>query len=318
MLALAALLTFAAVFLLVTALTHLWERRAQSALQLMQARLNGARPDQTTVRLFRNDRMSALPGLHHWLSRTAFANRFRRYLEQADLAQSVGLVLGIALLLAILSAHVMWKVTSSWLLAMLGMCLFGSLPLLYVARRRRRRLTLYSQQLPEALDVLARSLKAGHSFLQGVQAVGREMPEPAATEFRMTFEALRLGRSLREALQAHANRVENLDFNLIATSLLIQREVGGNLAEVLENVSHTIRERFKLLGQIRSLSAQNWLAGKIVCALPFAIGVVIYLLRPELILVLFKEETGKNLIAIAMLMQILGFFAMRRIMTIKI
>jgi len=194
----------------------------------------------------------------------------------------------------------------------------GSLPLLYVQRRRRLRLSLYAEQLPDALDVLTRSLRAGLSFMQGVQAVAREMPEPSQTEFRGTFEELRLGRELREALRSHADRVENLDFNLLATALLIQREVGGNLTEILDNASQTIRERYKLIGQVRVLSAQNRLAGRIIGALPFVIGVIVYLLKPDMIMVLFKEEVGRTLVATAIVMQILGFYAMKRVMTIKI
>src|SRR5262249_2521183 len=124
--------------------------------------------------------------------------------------------------------------------------------------------------------------------------------------------------ALPHALQAPAGRVESLDFNLLATALLIQREVGGNLTEILEHASETIRERYKLLGQIRALSAQNRLAGQIIGALPVVIGVMIYFLQPALILGLFKEEGGRLLLAMACVMQILGFFAMKRITTIKI
>jgi len=201
-----------------------------------------------------------------------------------------------------------------WLQVIVGV----ALPLLYVRRRRRLRLGRYAEQLADALDLLTRSLRAGQSFLQGLQTVSTEMPEPSATEFRMTFEALRLGRSLREALQAHAERVENLDFNLLATALLIQREVGGNLTEILEHASETIRERYKLIGHVRALAAQNRLAARIIGVLPVGIGVMMYFLQPDLILMLFKEEVGKMLLAMAFVMQILGFIAMNRITTIKI
>ncbi len=318
MLGLAVLLTFASAFLLVLILVSLWERLRQSRMRLLRDRLGAAKAQKTTIRLFRDNTMSTLPLLQRWLSRAAFAGKLRRYLEQADISQPVGLVLGVVLLLGILSGRVVWILTSSWSWSVLGAAMIGSLPLFYVARRRRLRLGLYAEQLPEALDVLVRALRAGHSFLQGVQAVARDMPDPAGTEFRMTFEELRLGRTLRDALQSHAHRVQSLDFNLIATALLIQREVGGNLTEILENSSRTIRERFKLLGQIRALSSQNWLAGKIICGLPFAIGVMIYFLRPDLIMILFKDETGRNMMAVALVMQIMGFFAMKRIMTIKV
>ena len=144
------------------------------------------------------------------------------------------------------------------------------------------------------------------------------MPEPISREFQLTFEQLRLGRSLSEALQSHADRVENLDFNLFATALLIQREAGGNITEILENASQTIRERYKLIGTIQALSAQNRLAGRVIGVLPFIIGLIMYLLRPDLIMILFKEEIGRTLVAIAVVMQVLGFYTMKRIVTIKI
>ncbi len=317
MFGLAVALTFMAVFLLVLVSVALGRASQPSPMRLLRERLTAANEAKTTVTVFRDDTMSGLPVLHRLLRHAAFARKLERYLEQAAISQRVGVVLGTALLLAVLGGRIVWSLTWSWFWSALGVSACGSLPLLYVQRRRRLRLGLYAEQLPDALDILTRSLQAGLSFLQGLQAVAREMPDPARTEFQMTFEQLRLGRSLREALQSHADRVEDLDFNLLATALLIQREAGGNLTEVLENTSQTIRERYKLIGQIRALSAQNRLAGRIIGALPFAIGVMMYILRPDLIMVLFKEEIGKTLMAIAVVMQIIGFYAMKRIMTIK-
>jgi tight adherence protein B len=310
--------TFIAVFLLVWVVISLWEGFERSPMRLLRRRFAAVGQQKPTVRVFRDDAMSGLLTLDRWLSRMAFARKLLRYLDQADISQRVGVVLGTVLLLALLGGRVAWGLTSSWYWSALGVGAFGSLPLLYVRRRKRLRLSLYAKQLPDALDVLARSLQAGQSFLHGVQAVAREMPEPTAREFRMTFELLRLGRSLREALQSHADRVENMDFNLFATALLIQREVGGNVSEVLDHVGRTIRERFKLLGEIQTLSAQTRLSGKIVGALPIAIGVMIYLMKPDLVMVLFTEEIGRTLVKFAIVMQILGFYVMNRITIIKV
>ncbi|HLC06372.1 MAG TPA: type II secretion system F family protein [Anaerolineales bacterium] len=318
MVGLAMALTFMAVFLLVLVLVPLVEGFERSPMRLLRRRFAAASQQKATVRVFRDDTLSGLPVLDRWLSRAAFARKLLRYLAQADISQRVGVVLGAVLLMALLGGRLVWSVTSSWYWSVLGVGALGSLPLLYVRRRRRVRLGLYAEQLPNALDVLTRSLQAGLSFLQGVQAVAREMPEPTAREFRMTFEQLRLGRSLRDALESHSERVENLDFKLLSTALLIQRAVGGNLTEILENTSRTIRERFKLLGQIQTLTAQTRLSGRIVAALPIAIGVMIYLLRRELIMVLFTEEIGRTLVAIAVVMQIMGFYVINRITTIKI
>lgn len=318
MVGLAVVLTFMAVFTLMVALLSLGEGTLQSPMRRLRKRFAAKSEQKATVRVFRDVAMSSVPGLHRILSRAAFANPLGRYLQQADIPQRVGTVVGAVLLLAFLGGYFVWRLTKFWLWSALGMAVFGSLPLLYVLRRRRLRLALYVEQLPDALDVLSRSLQAGQSFLHGVQTVAREMPEPAAKEFRMTFEELRLGRSLREALQSHADRVESLDFNLLSTALLIQREVGGNLTEILENASRTIRERYKLLGQVQALSAQNRLGAKIIGALPLAIAGMVYYLKPDLIMVLFQDELGRRLVATAIVMQIVGYYVMKRIVTIKI
>jgi tight adherence protein B len=154
--------------------------------------------------------------------------------------------------------------------------------------------------------------------MQGIQTVAREMPEPAAKEYQMTFEELRLGSSLRQALQTHADRVESFDFNLVSTAILIQRDVGGNLTEILNNASHTIRERYKLLRQVQTLAAQNKLGSKIVGTLPFIVAGIIYLLNPSFIMILFQDEMGQKLVMAAIVMQILGYYCLKRIVAIKI
>ena len=310
--------TFMAVFLLALGLVSLWQGFEQSPMRLLRRRFAGASQQKATVRAVRDDAMSGLQTLDRWLSHAALARKLQRYLDQADISQRVGMVLGTVLLLALLGGSLAWRLTSSWYWSALGVGALGSLPLLYVRRRRRLRLSLYAKQLPDALDVLARSLQAGLSFLHGVQEVAREMPEPIAREFRMTFGLLRLGRSLREAFQLHADRVESLDFNLLATALMIQRDVGGNVTEVLDHASRTIRERYALLGEIQTLAAQTRMSGKVVAALPIAIAVMIYLMKPDLVMVLFTDEIGKMLVKIVVVMQILGFYVMNRITTIKV
>jgi len=312
-------LIFLAVFFLVLGAALLRASLMQVPIRLMRRRLAaGAAHPATAVRLFLNERMSSVPVLESWLSRVPVARMLKRYLDQANIQRPVGVVLGITLLLTFLGAYLGRVVMVSSLWAAVGAGLFGSLVPLYVRRRRRQRLEAYAAQLSDALDVLNRSLRAGQSFLQGVQTVAREMPEPAAPEFRLTFEALRLGRPLREALQAHAERVENLDFNLFATALLIQREVGGNLTEILENSSLTIRERYKLLGQVRALTAQNRLASRVIGVLPFIVGGLVFFIHPALMSVLFKEPIGRTMVAGALMLLLLGFYLMKRITTIEI
>lgn len=318
MVGLAIALTFAAVFLLALGLLSFGEGSLHGPISRLRKRFAAKGEQETAVRIFRDETVSSLPGLHRLLSRAAFTHQLGKYLAQADLSQRVGTVVGMVLLLALLGGWLVWSLTGSWFLSVLGLGACGSLPLLYIRRRRRLRLDLYAEQLPDSLDVLSRSLQAGQSFVQGIQTVAREMPEPAAKEFWITFEELHLGRSLREALQTHADRVESLDFNLLSTALLIQREVGGNLVEILTTASQTIRERYKLLGQVQALSAQNRLGAKIIGALPIFIAGLVFFLKPDLIMVLFQDEFGRKMVAAAIAMQLMGYYAMKRIVTIKI
>jgi tight adherence protein B len=318
MVGLAVALTFTAIFLLALALLFLGDSAIQSPMRRLRRRLNAVSGQNVTIDVFRDVGVSSLASLQHFLSRAVFAQQFQRYLEQAGIAQRVGTILGMVLLLAFLGAWIAWRLTSSLPLSAIGLGVVGCLPLLYIRRQRRLRLALYAEQLPDCLDLLSRSLRAGQSFLHGVQSVAEEMPEPAKKEWRATFEELRLGRNLREALKAHSDRVENLDFNLLSTALMIQREVGGNLTEILENTSMTIRDRFKLLGQIDAISAQNRLGAKIVGALPLAMTGIVYLLNPDFIMVLFREEMGQKLVVAAIIMQLTGYYVMKRIVTIKI
>jgi len=318
MVALAVALTFLAVFSGVLAVAPLGEHGRRSPIRRILSRFAPPGERKTTYRLIRDNTMSALPVVHRWLTSAPFAARLAKYLEQADISQRVGVVFAMVFLLALLGGYVLWQLTASWLLLVLGMGSCGSLPWLYVRRLRRIRLGRYAEQFPDALDMVSQCLKAGQSLIQGIQAVAREMPEPARTEFRRTYEEIRLGRSLRDALQSHAARVENMEFNLLATAVLIQREVGGNLSELLDNASRTIRERFKLLSQVRALTGQNRLAARILGAFPFVLGGAIYLLRPDLIMVLFTEEIGRTLLALALLLEGIGVYVMKRITTIKV
>jgi tight adherence protein B len=318
MVALAVGLTFLAVFFGVLAVAPLGEHLQRAPMRRILSRFSPPGGRKTAFLLLRDNTLSALPVVHRWLMSAPFAQRLARYLEQADISQRVGVVLALVLLLAFFAGHLAWRLTASWLWAGLAMSGSGSVPLLYVQRRRRIRLGRYAEQLPDALDLLSQCLKVGQSLPHGIQAVAREMPEPARTEFRRTHEELRLGRSLREAFRSHAARVESMEFNLLAAAMLLQREVGGNLTELLETASQTIRERYKLFGQVRALSAQNRLAAKILTALPFVLGVAIYLLRPDLIMVLLTEETGRTLLGLAIVMVIVGVYAMKRITTIKV
>lgn len=318
MVILAVILIFLVAFLLAMVMFSLDAGPMQAPMRRLRQRFAARSDLETHVRVLRDDRVSSLPSIQRILGQMPVMHRFSRYLAQADLQPYAGTVIGATLLLAFLGGWITGRWTTAWYWPLLGGGFCGSLPLLYIRRRRRQRLSLYVEQLPDVLDVLSRSLQAGQSFMQGIQTVAREMSEPAATEYQMTFEELRLGSSLRQALQTHANRVESFDFNLVSTAILIQRDVGGNLTEILNNASHTIRERYKLLRHVQALAAQNKLGSQVVGTLPFIIAGIIYLVNPSFIMILFQDELGQKLVMAAIAMQLLGYYCLKRIIAIKI
>ena len=239
-------------------------------------------------------------------------------LEQADLNWTPGTFLAISFgLAAALSA-------SSFILSQAALPVaFAALaglwfPLMYVKRLKKRRIRRFEEQFPEAIDLLGRSIRAGHAFPTGLKVVGEESPDPMATEFRQIFDEQKFGLPLEDSLLGLADRIDLVDVRIFVTAILIQREVGGNLAEILDKISYTIRERFSLHRQIRVYTAQGRLTGYILAALPILLGLAITALNPEYMAILFEEPMGKVLIAAAAGLQFLGFLLIRRIIDIEI
>jgi tight adherence protein B len=184
--------------------------------------------------------------------------------------------------------------------------------------KRRRRFRTFLEQLPDAMELMVRSLQAGHSFSSALQLVATEMPEPIAREFGKTYEEQNLGLNMKSALENLVERVPILDLKLCVTAVLIQREIGGNLSEVLRNISHTIRERFRIQGEIRVKSAQARLSGYIVSALPFFLFFWINLFNPSYMQTLYDHAYGVYILGAGVVMQIVGWLVIRKIVNIQI
>jgi len=239
-------------------------------------------------------------------------------LEQADLNWTPGTFISISFGLAAAlgaSAFILSQAAMPTAFAVLAGLWF---PLMYVKRLKKRRLRRFEEQFPEAIDLLGRSIRAGHAFPTGLKVVGEESPDPMATEFRQIFDEQKFGLPLEDSLLGLADRVDMVDVRIFVTAILIQREVGGNLAEILDKISYTIRERFTLQRQIRVYTAQGRLTGYILAALPILLGLAITALNPEYMAILFEEPMGKVLMAAAAILQFLGFLLIRRIIDIEI
>ena len=208
--------------------------------------------------------------------------------------------------------------TRLWPAAILAAFVGAILPYLVVRRRRTKRLYAFEEQLPEAIDLLGRAIRAGHPLSAGLKMVADETTEPVSSEFRRTHEENRFGLPFEDALLAMADRVSIVDVRILTTAILIQREVGGNLAEVLDNLANVIRVRFTIRRQLRVYTAQGRFSGYVLAVLPIAVGAAIYNLNPSYTMLLFTDPVGKLMLLTAVVFQIIGFLWIRKIIDIEI
>jgi tight adherence protein B len=204
-------------------------------------------------------------------------------------------------------------------LAVLFSLIFGALPYWYARRRRTKLLKKFEEQLPEAIDYLARAIRAGHPLTSGIQMVGDELRDPLGAEFRRMFDQQRFGVPFEEALLGVCDRVELVDIRIFATSIIVQREVGGaSFGEVLDNMAETIRSRFAIRREINVYTAQGRLSGMVVGAMPFMVALAIYLQDKEYIGLLFEHPIGRFMAVTAVILQVLGFLWIRKIVDVEI
>ncbi|MBX3420651.1 MAG: type II secretion system F family protein [Pirellulaceae bacterium] len=194
----------------------------------------------------------------------------------------------------------------------------SSLPFFWLMIRRSKRLALITKQLPEALELLSRSLRAGHSLASGVGLVGSEMPAPLGTEFARVYDEQNFGLSLDEAMEQMTIRVPNMDLRFFVTAVTLQRQTGGDLSEILDKIGRLIRERFKLAGQIQALTGEGRLSGIVLLGLPPVLFLVMLYLNYDYAMVLFRDEDGKKLLAFALVMQLIGALVIRKIINIRV
>jgi tight adherence protein B len=192
----------------------------------------------------------------------------------------------------------------------------ASIPYLYTAGQRRRRFRLFEEQFPESIDLLTRAIRAGHPLTSGMQMVADEGPEEVALEFRRTVEENRFGLPFEEALLGLVDRTNLVDVRIFAIAVLVQREVGGNLAEILSNLAHTIRRRFHLRRQLKVYTAQGRMTGYALGALPVVVGFILFLIEPDYVKLLFSNLFGRFMVATALVLQIIGVLWIRKIIDI--
>jgi tight adherence protein B len=240
------------------------------------------------------------------------------WIEQSGVKASISAVVLSALACALVVAlAVAWALRSPWSL-LVGGAIGFSIPFLVLRVKRTRRLRSFEEQFPEALDLISRALKAGHAFATGLKMVADEMAEPVGPEFRKAFDEQNFGLPLKDALENLSRRIPVLDVRFFSTAVLIQRETGGNLSEILENLAHVVRERFKILRQVRVYTAHGRLTGYVLLALPAVLAIALSFINPEHMNMLFRERMGQIMLMVALAMQIAGFLWIKQVVKIEV
>jgi tight adherence protein B len=289
-------------------------KRIERRLEAMSAGAHGSHE----ATLVKQRLLSEEPFLARLLMRLPRVHEMDRLLLQSGLPWNTARFTGLTLIAAVVG-FLFGLIMGFPLLPVLLLTLaFAAVPLLYVYNCKEKRLEKIEQQLPDALDMMSRAMRAGHAFPGALQMVGDESPQPIAGEFRLTFDEINYGISLQDALLNLATRVPSTDLRYFVIAVLIQRETGGNLSEVLLNISKLIRERLKLLATIRVLSAEGRLSAWILTILPFALAIIVSILNPKLMSVLWTDEMGRKLIATAITMMVIGIFWMWRMIKIRV
>ena len=264
-------------------------RLAQRVAEALQE--NSELTLEQTIQITRDDSIGSNPTLNRLLSSLNFVKQLDSVIQQADLQITVSRLLAFSIIAGVmagLASYTVMNVVLAFVIA-LGA---ASLPVLYVARKRKQRLLKFNSQLPDTLDLLSRSLQVGHAFSESLHQVASEMPDPISSEFRITFEEQKLGLSTKVALDRLTERVPLADLHLCITAIHIQRETGGNLAEILEKVANTIRERFKLMEDFRTMTTSARGSAWILCGLPFVIILIMTFINPKYMSPLLYDKRG--------------------------
>jgi tight adherence protein B len=274
--------------------------------------------EEETFSIRREEKLSGIAALDALLQRLDIAQRLRLILYQADLNWTPGKLIIMSSLVALVSGYLIYLRTDGVMLGLLVGCMVGATPFLYVFRNREKRFDGMRERLPEALDLMVSAIRAGHSFYSSMGMAAKESPEPVKREFRQCYDEQSYGLDLRVAMTNLAHRMPIREVRMIATAILIQKETGGNLTEILEKTAVLIREDFRLQRQVRVHTAQGRLTGWILTFMPVILGFLMYMVNPEHMSLLWRRSIGVRMMEGAAVMTVIGGLIIRKIIRIRI
>jgi tight adherence protein B len=276
------------------------------------------REDVVDRALLRDKRLSDITFVDRLLNALPMARDLELLLYQAGLNWRVGTLILAMLVTGALVFLACAVLLQRPLVGLVAGLVLAFIPYWWVVGKKNKRMHQFSEQLPDALDLMTSALRAGLSFPAALQLVAQESPEPLAQEFAVTFDEQNLGLDIKEALINLTERVESIDLRFFVTAVIIQRETGGNLAEIMESIGRIIRERFKILGDVRARTAHGRMTGLILSVLPAALGMIIFLIAPEYMITFFRDPAGQYMLILCAILQIVGFLWIRRVIQIKV
>ncbi|HEX5235154.1 MAG TPA: type II secretion system F family protein [Silvibacterium sp.] len=311
---------FAVSALLLTATGTGASKQTKRTLSVLQAALSSdaAPTADPIVDLRKQELFSAVPFINRLLLKLEIAPRLRSLLYQANLKWTAGGLILMSITCFFIPAYLVHLRTGSLLLSFVVGLVLGGAPMAFVMLKRRKRFHKFEQALPEALDLMVSAMRAGHSLNSSLDLVGHEAPEPLKTEFRICFDEQNYGLELKTAMNNLATRVPLQDLRMVITAILIQKESGGNLAEVLDKVAYVIRERFRLKRQVRVHTAQGRMTGWILSILPLVLGIGLYFLNPANMSLLWKRDIGVKLLYASGTMTIIGALIINKIVNMDV
>jgi tight adherence protein B len=292
----------------------------ERTLAVLRAALSTTKlaPADQAVDLHKEELLSAVPWLNRWLLRLELAPRLRTLLYQADVKWTAGGLIMMSAACFLIPAYLIYLRTGAPLLSLLLGALLATAPFVYVINKRNQRFNKFEQQLPETLDLMVSALRAGHSLVSALNLAANESPDPIGQEFRITFDEQNYGLELKTAMSNLSERVPLQDLKIVITAILIQKESGGNLAEVFDKTAYVIRERFRLKRQVRVHTAQGRLTGWILSLLPVVLGVLLYMINPESMSLLWTRPIGVKLLYLSAGMTTVGALIIRKIVNMDV
>jgi tight adherence protein B len=302
------------IYLSILAIKNSETRTLRRRLRTLSA--GGAKSGE--IDILRKEIFSEIPWLNRLLMKVTLMHGMNRLLEQANARMPVSFFVFLSLFLASAGYALGLGLRIHNVVIIMLAVLLGIAPFLYLHFKKLKRMEKFLEQLPDALDLIARALKAGHAFSGGLKMVGEEFGDPVGTEFAKTLDEINFGVGVEDAMKNLSNRVDCPDLRFFVISVLIQRETGGNLAEILEKIAHLIRERFKLYGRVRTLAAEGKLSAVILILLPPLMALYFFLVRPDYIGALFEDRLGITMVIVAAIMMIAGVLTMKKMVTIKV